>query len=266
MSEAVVMWLFWPGVVVLCGLINMLTSWTFSWSELIFDYAIGVIAGWALFAGVTTSNAVADFFFIFSHGPFAILWELSDDFKRTFSNADAVFLTLAVIRIGSTAAAGLLDRVAVAIGHTSGWAILLSIVLAPIKMANATITGAVGLLIWFAGLINAASGGKVYWAGGMLMTEFKPGGGRYWATTVGWTIHTWVGNCPFAHELYHSRQYIYMGDWLIPFWLVGCLWGGVTALIEAASPSTRFDKHLMIGARHGNMHVGNPIEVAAHQI
>lgn len=41
----VITFLFWPAVVLLSAGINMLVSWTFSWSELIFDLLIGFVAG-----------------------------------------------------------------------------------------------------------------------------------------------------------------------------------------------------------------------------
>ena len=36
---------FWPGVVIGCGLLSMLVHWTFSWSELIFDHLAGLVIG-----------------------------------------------------------------------------------------------------------------------------------------------------------------------------------------------------------------------------
>jgi len=48
---AVLTFLFWPAVVLVCAGINMLITWTFSWSELVFDYFIGVALGACFYAG-----------------------------------------------------------------------------------------------------------------------------------------------------------------------------------------------------------------------
>lgn len=63
---------------------------------------------------------------------------------------------------------------------------------------------------------------------------------------------------PFKHELYHTRQYIYMSDWLIPFWLVGAIWGAISGA------SAGEDAGRMATAAKG--HVGNPIEIAAYKL
>lgn len=41
----VLAFVFWPVVVLLCAGINMLATRTFSWSELVFDYVIGLLMG-----------------------------------------------------------------------------------------------------------------------------------------------------------------------------------------------------------------------------
>jgi hypothetical protein len=65
---------------------------------------------------------------------------------------------------------------------------------------------------------------------------------------------------PFKHELYHTRQYIYMSDWLIPFWCLGCVWGVISA---ASSSEHEVSADLAFGA---DGDIGNPVEVAAHRL
>lgn len=253
--------LFWPAVVLLCAGINMLISWTFSWSELIFDLLIGIIAGYFLFAGVQPNpGGAVSFFFIFSHGLFGLIWTLGGGFMQP----EQFFWMMAGLRIGATVWSAAWDYVSVALGAKLDWGpFLFSILVAPAKMIFSLVTTGVGFLIWLAGLAWAIGGkGKAGFAGGVLFTEFSPGGSGHHATTVGWTVHTWHGNTPFKHELYHTRQYIYMSDWLIPFWCVGIIWGLISA---AASSSHSVSAQLAFGASSSD-EVGNPIEVAAYKL
>ena len=113
-NQYVIAFLFWPAVVLLCAGINMLCSWTFSWSELIFDYFIGLVSGWFLFAGTVPNPAPADtFFFIFSHGFFGLLWWASSGFRGAFSNPEMFFWVMAGIRLGAVLWCALWDRLAV---------------------------------------------------------------------------------------------------------------------------------------------------------
>jgi hypothetical protein len=251
---------FWPVVVLLCAGINMLISQTFSWAELIFDLLIGFVAGYFLYAGTQPNpDAVVSFFFVFSHGLLALVWTLTGGF---LDKPEDFFWAIAGLRLGATLWAAAWDYVSVALGAQLGWgAFFFSLVVAPVKMMFSLVTSAVGLLIWLAGLAWAIFGkGKAGFAGGVLFTEFAPGAGGYYATTVGWTVHTWNGNTPFKHELYHTRQYIYMGDWMIPFWCLGTIWGVISAAI---SSSHSVSSDLAFGAS-GN--VGNPIEIAPSKL
>ncbi len=188
---------FWPAVVLLCAGINMLISWTFSWPELIFDLFIGFLAGYFLYAGAQPDpHAAVSFFFVFSHGVAALAWTLTGGFMDRPEN----FLwAMAGLRLGATVWAAAWDYVSAALGARLGWAAFgFSLVVAPVKMAFSIITSAVGVLIWLGGLAWAIFGkGKAGFAGGVLFTEFGPGGGGFHATTVGWTMHTWHGNTPF---------------------------------------------------------------------
>jgi hypothetical protein len=134
-------------------------------------------------------------------------------------------------------------------------------VVAPAKLPFAVVTGSVGLLIWLGGLFWTILGkGKAGFAGGVFFTEFDPSNSTYYATTVGFTVNTWQGATPFRHELYHTRQYIYMCDWMIPFWLLGTLWGLISTAIAGltVTPSSAF-------AARSKPEVGNPLEVAAYR-
>jgi len=257
----VVTFLFWPIVMLLCAGINMLISWTFSYSELIFDLLIGFLAGYFLFAGSHAgANGAEIFFFVFSHGLLALIWVLTDGFAEPTS----FIWIMAGVRIGATIWSAAWDYVSVKLGARLDWGpFFFSLVVAPAKMMFSLVTSAVGLLIWLGGLVWAIAGkGKAGFAGGVLYTEFSPGASGYHATTVGWTVHTWYGITPFKHELYHTRQYIYMSDWLIPFWCLGTLWGVISAAISSkhtVSAQTAF------GASKTD-EVGNPIEIAAYRL
>jgi len=264
-NVTVVALLFWPGVVLLCAGLNMLLSWTFSWSELIFDYLVGAISGYFLFAGISPdADAATKFFFVFSHGFFAWIYLISDSFRGAFTDPASFFWTMAAIRLGATLWSTLLDHASVALGAKLDWApFFFSFLVAPAKFSFALVPSGVGLLIWIAGLANAIFGkGKAGFAGGVLFTEFAPGAGGYHATTIGFTTHAWFGDMPFKHELYHTRQYIYLGDWLIPFWCLGVLWGLASA---ALAKGHSVSAEVAFGADK-NDEVGNPIEVAAHHL
>lgn len=264
-NKYVIAFLFWPAVVLLCAGINMLVTWTFSWSELIFDYFIGVLAGWFLFSGTQANpDSASSFFFIFSHGFFAFLWWAAGSFRAMFSKPENFFWAMAGIRLGATLWCALWDRLAVSLTATfaPGPFLLSLLILAPVKFCFAWVTSAFGFVIWLAGLVKAiGSTGRVGFAGGVLFDEFAPGAGAYKATTLGFTVHTWLGNIPFRHELYHTRQYIYMCDWLVPFWLVGMLWG----VISAAATGTAISTAVAFKA-DTTREIGNPIEVAAYHI
>jgi hypothetical protein len=105
------------------------------------------------------------------------------------------------------------------------------------------------------------------WLSSKIGADLSVGGGEH-STTFGWVVHTWYGQTSLRQELYHSRQYIDMGDWLMPFWVVGCIWGTISAAIKMAAGTTgsTFDAHLVIGANKGDVSAGNPIGVAAYPL
>jgi hypothetical protein len=259
----VLAFIFWPLVVLLCAGINMLVTWTFSWSELIFDYVIGVLLGAFFFAG-TQPNAsdLERFFLVFSHGLYGLLWVASDGFRESLKDPATFCWTLAGVRVAATLWTAAWDHLTVKLGAKLGPAqFFFSLLLAPAKMPFALLTSAVGFLIWLVGLATAIfGGGKAGFAGGVLFAEYRPGPGGYYAT-LGCVVNTWLGNTPFKHELYHSRQYIYMSDWLTPLWVLGMVWGVLSALVQKAEVTTR-----VAFAAQKTGELGNPIEVAAYRL
>ena len=256
--------LFWPAVLLVCAGINMLVTWTFSWSELIFDYAIGVVVGVVFFVGTQSNAGGAELFFlVFSHGLFGLLWAASDGFQQSVGSAETFCWMLAGVRVGATLWSAAWDRVSSLLGAKLDWGpFFFSLLVAPAKLPFALVTSAIGLLIWLAGMFWAIFGsGKAGFAGGVFFAEFSPGTSGHHATTLGFTVHTWFGNTPLTHELYHTRQYIYMCDWLIPFWVLGTLWG----LISAAAAKLTVSPAVAFGADSAKK-VGNPIEIAAYHI
>lgn len=260
--------LIWPGVIVGCGLLNMLVGWTFSWSELIFDYLIGIVLGMVFMEGTKPNPTdVSKFFMVFSHGLPGLLHVLKVDHFVTRTD---LFTSAAGVLAGAVLLAGLLDRATVAIDRSMnvGGGIL-SILIFALKAPWSLFTSSVGLLIWIAGLVwaiarNAQSvrDARIGFLGGLLYTEFSTGTGDPYATTLGCTTHAWKNNLSkaLAHEMYHSRQYMYMRDWLIPFWLLGGLWGLISSKIAGD-----FSTHYFLAAS-GKGEYGNPIERAAYVI
>ncbi len=109
-----------------------------------------------------------------------------------------------------------------------------------------------------------APGGSIGFAGGMLYVQWSDAAGSSNATTLGGTVQIWNGKLAalMDHELYHSRQYIYLHDWMIPMWLVGGIWGVISSAI--ADPSVK--AKCFQAARKGQKGIGNPVEAAAYNI
>lgn len=273
--------LAWPGVLVGCALMNMLCQWSFSWSELILDYLAGVVVGLFFYFG-TERNAhpALQFFLVFSDGLPGLLHVAG---VQALQARDALFAVSAGLIGGSVLLAGALDRASMAIGtsmNVGGG--LLSILILPLKLPWSFCTTSVGLLMFLVGCITAAirrydpanpskSYTRVGILGGVPYVEWSVGGSDYWATTLGATFMVWKGDVAnvVKHELYHTRQYVYLHDWLIPFWLLGGLWGLASAGIYNATLSTA-DAHKSVdvlrnfSAAEPDREVGNPLERAAY--
>lgn len=260
----------WPAVILLAALLNMLISWTFSWSELAVDYLVGVLVGLSFSYGAgPDASAAGHFFLTVSHGLIGLLKAAGVGF---LADPDTFLAVSATGIVGVTAISAALDRVAeTTVGSPGG--IVLSCFQVLLKAPFALMTSTVGLLVGLIGMIyRAASGGSssgnpVAFAGGALFFEWGMSGTH--ATTFGWMVNVFRGTTKdvVGHELYHTRQYVYLHDWLGVFYFtVAGLWGLVSSAIAAgSSPSKSFEvSHYYQGEKSGGAEVGNPLEVAAY--
>ena len=257
----------------------MLISWTFSWSELIFDYFIGVVAGWFLFTGTEPNPHAATLVllrFLARTTSARTLVGTPIAFREWFSKPENFFWAMAwnsrrgdclVRRVGSSFR--LSGR------QIFAWALLFF-------LCSVSCKSQLRLVHQRSGISDLARGsglgarysnnedrkkpgetmGKAGFAGGVFFDEFDPGTGDPPATTLGCTVHTWSCDTPFKHELYHTRQYIFMGDWFIPFWCVGLLWGIISAAIAKGEDVS----YLHTVGAHKTKEIGNPLEVAAYHM
>lgn len=211
----------WPAVVLVSALLNMGIWGQFGWSELIVDYVIGFTLGVCFWWFVRTDQRsfAPSFFLVFTHGLFGLL--------RVFNvipDTKSLFWWSACATIGCTGLAAALDHAAVGIGTTmSGGGAALSVLIFLLKAPFALFSTVIGLLIFLVGLIHAAAASNTGagFLGGVTYEEWNTAE-PHWATTVGATVHCWQGTFSrvMEHELYHSRQYIYMRDLLIPSWAI----------------------------------------------
>lgn len=216
----------WPGVVLVAALLNMGLWGKFGPTELIVDYLIGFTLGvffW-LFVRSDERSFAKSFFLVWSHGLFGLL--------RVFNvipNTTWLFWWSAGATVGCTLLTAALDHAAVGIGTTmSAGGVAIGVLIFLLKAPFSLFTSAVGLLIFIAGLIHSgATNAGAGFLGGVAYSEWdrsKP----YAATTLGCTVHNWQGRFSdvMKHELYHSRQYIYMHDWLVPTWAICWIFAG----------------------------------------
>jgi len=266
-----VVFVYWPGIVLGSALLSMLIHWTFSWSELIFDYVVGILLG-VFFARAFESDPSGwdTFFLVFSHGvPGIIQWQSPD----TFGSKETFFWWAGFGSMGAVVVCAALDWASHALGPHHWGSVLLSVVQFVLKASFSLFTTAVGALLWIAGLIGAAAtSGKdndedkvrIGFGGGMLFVEWSQKSPSPGATTLGATINVWVGKLAdedaFRHELYHSRQYIYLRDWMIPAWVVGGLWGLISGAAAGKASLVCF------ATAHRSQDIGNPMEVAGYRI
>lgn len=254
----------WPLSIMLTALVSMGIWKTFSWSELVLDAVAGMVIG-----GITVAcfaSGAGDgtrWLLIPSHGLIGLLQFTG---ALHISTLSSFFLVSALSAFGATLLAAALDHAAVKLGpDPSAGSIVLAIFMFPLKLTFSPFTTGVGLVFFLVGAIRSFfPGGRVGIAGGELYVEWSNGGAYSSATTLGGTVQIWKG--PFStlidHELYHTRQYIYLRDWMIPFWLVGGIWG----LISAGIADKGFKASCFQAARTGQKGIGNPIEAAAYNI
>jgi hypothetical protein len=253
---ALVALVLWPAVVLVAALLNMLLAWTFSWSELVIDYLAGVVIGVCFYFGtVGQVSGIEHFFLMVSTGLFGLLKWAG---VSALADPQTLFLVTAIAVIGATLLAGALDHAALALGtQMSVGGGFLSALIFPIKLPFALVTSAVGLVLGLIGLVVGLvnRNGSFGFLGGVFYFEWGLPGLH--ATTFGCVVNVFAGRMSsvLGHELYHSRQYIYLHDWLGVFYFtLAGLWG----LISSAA-ARRFALHYYYAA-DTSREFGNPIE------
>lgn len=265
----------WPAVIVGSALINMLISWTFSWSELIIDYMIGVVIGITFYYGtVGEVTGVEHFFLTVSTGIFGLLkWVEVEKLREP----ETLFLVCAVATVGSVLLTAALDRGAAALKNPeSPGGVILSILIFPMKAPFALITSLLGLILGGIGMIamairkssaspGAVTKGGVAFIGGTIFFDWGLSGRH--ATTFGSVVNVFKGRTAkvIEHELYHSRQYIYLRDWLGVFYFtIAGIWGIVSSAIAAATGKNPSFQTAHFFRADSSKEVGNPLERAAY--
>lgn len=262
---ALVVFLYWPLVVIACALLNMLAQWSFSWSELILDYFAGVVIGLCFWYGTAQdANAAASFFLVFSQGLFGLLHVLDVGFVAERGSLFAWSAASIAVAVGLS---GLLDFATLKI-DSPAWRSVLSIVIFPLKAPFSLVTTGVCYLLFLVGLIVsfARSDTKAGFVAGLLYIEWNAHEGEPYATTLGAGIQVWDGELSSAlrHETYHTRQYIYLHDWMIPFWIIGGIWGLISAAIYKAIDNKYSVSLNHFAAADHEREVGNPLERAPY--
>ena len=147
--------LIWPAVIIGAALLNMLVSWTFSWSELVMDYLIGVVIGVCFYFGMNGEVKWFEHLFLMvSLGLFGLLKWVGVSY---FADPQTLFLWT-VVSIGiAVPLTGGLDWATVEIGDSSGGRRvgrgILSFFIWTLKAPFTLITPAVGLLVGVIDLI-----------------------------------------------------------------------------------------------------------------
>lgn len=257
--------LLWPTAVIACALLSMAIWKTFSWSELIFDHITGIVIGAIAVAALAPGASPAvKFMLLPSHGLIGLLHLAG---VKALADPVTFFWASSLCMLGATVLGAALDHAAVAIGPEPGaGSILLAVLMLPLKMCFAPLTTGVGLLFFLVGAVRALfPNGSVGFAAGVVYVQWDTSDKSYSAaTTLGGTVQVWRGELKHLmdHELYHTRQYIYLHDWMIPMWLLGGIWG----LISSAVADPEVKLKCFQAARKGQKGIGNPIEAAAYNI
>lgn len=178
---------------------------------------------------------------------------------NTFGLGFAVFSGIAMM--AGPAINGALDQASM--GNSFGERFLGFLSFA-IKFARSPITSSAGLIIGGFGTGFGAWNNVEWFKGGVIAFEYAPASTGFSAVTLGATVNIWQGNtsnAAFEHELYHSRQYTVLGDWFIPGWLVGGLYGMISGAI-GGSPNWGS----CFFSANPNAGYGNPLEAGAHSV
>jgi hypothetical protein len=258
--------LFWPLVVLVAAGVNMLISSTFSWQELVIDTLIGMAIGLCFYfgtTGLTDDHAgVQHFFLSVSIGLFGLLKWIG---VEAFQDHVTLFWVSSISVVGATAVSAGLDRVAVQVISREGdvcsglWSLLEIGIKAPFGIFTTVVGMAIGIIGLFVACAKKPDGGFGF-IGGVVYTQWGLAGKH--ATTFSSYINVFEGkiNTVIDHELYHTRQYIYLQDWLgTVYFTIGAIWG----LISSAASSNPMD---LGHAFRADGEVGNPIEIAAYKL
>src|SRR5262245_4209867 len=253
---------FWPLVVLVSALLNMAVSTVFSWSELVLDFVAGILIGIFFHMGTDKHAGAGEHFMLaFSTGlPGILHWAKVSQ----FDTRSALFLTSSIWIVASTFIGAGLDRAAVAIDKKmSVGGGLFSILPWACKFPFSLVTTTAGLLFFIVGIFRSAGqNGRIGFLSGVAYVEWDTSQANSSATTIGGTVQIWFGKFEnlIEHELYHTRQCIYLHDWMIPMWLVGGVWGLISSAIDGNASFGCFK-----AARH-DRELGNPIESAPYKI
>ena len=98
MNGALQMVFLWPLSIVVCALLSMLVWMTFSWSELIFNYLVGIVIGAITVAAFAPgASPVVRFLLIPSHGLLGLLAYVGFDAPSTATKS-STSITSPVVR------------------------------------------------------------------------------------------------------------------------------------------------------------------------
>ena len=257
---------FWPLVVLLAAGLNMLISWTFSWQELVIDIFIGMAIGLCFYfgtTGLTEEHAgVQHFFLSVSIGLFGVLKWIG---VETFQDHVTLFWVSSISVICATAICAALDRVALQVIGREGdvcsglWSLLEVGIKAPFGIYTTMVGFVIGTIGLFVACAKKPDGGFGF-IGGVVYSQWGLAGEH--ATTFSSWVNLFRGKISnvIDHELYHTRQYIYMQDWLgVVYFTIGAIWGIVSSAISSNPTDLTYSFRA-----DGN--VGNPIEVAAYKL
>jgi hypothetical protein len=258
--------LAWPMVVLVAAGLNMLISWTFSWQELVIDALIGMAIGLCFYfgtTGLTEDHAgVQHFFLTVSIGLFGLLKWIG---VEALQDHVTLFWVSAIGVIGATAASAVLDRVAVQVISREGdvrsglWSLLEVGIKAPFGIFTTLVGIVIGIIGLFVARAHKPDGGCGF-IGGVVYSQWGLAGEH--ATTFSSCINLFKGkiNEVIDHELYHTRQYIYIQDWLgVVYFTIGALWGVISTAASGNATDLSF-------AFRADGNVGNPIEVPAYKL
>ncbi|MDR4498705.1 MAG: hypothetical protein MRK02_12425 [Candidatus Scalindua sp.] len=213
---------------------------------------LGYIINWAISGGdfsvseMLMSGLVGAFSLWFTYNTFGLGW---------FTIASGVAMVV------GPAVTGGLDKASM--GDSFGERFLGFLSFA-IKFARSPITSSAGIVIGAFGTGFGLWNDVEWFKGGVIAFQYDKSSSSFIGVTLGATVNIWQGNTgrsDFLHELYHSRQYTIFGDWFIPGWIVGGIYGMISGAI-GGSP----DWWACFIAANPSKGYGNPLEAGANSI